>query len=205
MESILEECKDIGLLGTIKVPRNMGQITERLPKPKYGNPLQLKRNSSEPGRIGQIPSNGLRDQLQSAKPSVDYGLKGLAPIKEKDEPRSADIARDTGKNRNVEYYQYRMKNEPKGYNPDKENLRLPKINDKSQLAKGGAAILAAGNKYNGPLNQRNNNNQVLNQIYGGGSPHYQKPPIPLPTGNRYQPSGIYDRHGSPGYQPYHRN
>ena len=40
-----------------------------------------------------------------------------------------------------------MKNEPKGYLADKENLRLPKINDKSQLQKGGAAILAAGNKY----------------------------------------------------------
>ena len=91
----------------------------------------LKRNSSEPSRIGQIAANGLRDQIQSAKPSVDYGLKGLAPIKEKDEPRSADIARDTGKNKNVEYYQYRMRNEPKGYVADKENLKLPKINDKS--------------------------------------------------------------------------
>ena len=42
-----------------------------------------------------------RDNLYSAKPSVDYGLKGLAPIREKDEPRSADPGRDSGiKNKN---------------------------------------------------------------------------------------------------------
>jgi len=42
-----------------------------------------------------------------------------------------------------------MKNEAKGYNADKENLKLPKINDKSYLQNRGAAILAAGNvKYN---------------------------------------------------------
>ena len=57
----------------------------------------LKRNSSEPGRIGHLVQNNMvRDNLQSAKPSKDYGLKGLAPIKEKDEPRSADPGRDTG-------------------------------------------------------------------------------------------------------------
>lgn len=91
----------------------------------------------------------LRDNLQSAKPSNDYGLKGLAPIKEKDEPRSADVGRDTGsKNKNPLYYQYRMKNQPKGYVEEKENIKLPKINDgKSYLQNRGAAILAAGNKY----------------------------------------------------------
>jgi hypothetical protein len=46
-----------------------------------------------------------RENLNSAKPSIDYGLKGLAPIKEKDEPRSADVGRDTGsKNKNALYY-----------------------------------------------------------------------------------------------------
>lgn len=55
---------------------------------------------------------------------MDYGLKGLAPIKEKDEPRSADPVRDTYmKHKNPQNYQYRMKNEAKGYN--KENVRLP--------------------------------------------------------------------------------
>jgi hypothetical protein len=64
----------------------------------------LKRNSSEPGRIGQ-PLGNVRENLQSAKPSQDYGLKGLAPIKERDEARSADPARDTGtKNKNALYY-----------------------------------------------------------------------------------------------------
>jgi len=42
---------------------------------------------------------------------MDYGLKGLMPIQEKDEPRSADPARDTGtRHKNALYYQYRMKN-----------------------------------------------------------------------------------------------
>lgn len=45
----------------------------------------LKRNSSEPSRIGQGYPNNARENLQSAKPAYDYGLKGLAPIKERDE------------------------------------------------------------------------------------------------------------------------
>ena len=39
--------------------------------------------------------NHLRDNLQSAKPGNEVGLRGLYPIKEKDEPRSADPAKDT--------------------------------------------------------------------------------------------------------------
>jgi hypothetical protein len=34
-----------GLLNTIKVPKNLGQITERLPKPQYHI---MKRNNSMP-------------------------------------------------------------------------------------------------------------------------------------------------------------
>lgn len=37
-----------------------------------------------------------------------------------------------------------MKNEPKGYIAEKENIKLPKINDKSYLQNRGAAIMAAG-------------------------------------------------------------
>jgi len=49
---MVEEFKE-GLLDTIKVPRNLGQITDRLPKANYNsNPSILKRNSSEPSRIG---------------------------------------------------------------------------------------------------------------------------------------------------------
>jgi hypothetical protein len=54
-----------------------------------------------------------------------------------------------------------MRNEPKGYNGDKENIRLPKINDKSNLAKGGAAILAAGNRYSPQLGAASKNKNVL--------------------------------------------
>jgi hypothetical protein len=52
LEDAVEESKE-GLLGTIKVPRNLGQITDRLPKANYDD-RKMKRISSEPGRIGAI-------------------------------------------------------------------------------------------------------------------------------------------------------
>lgn len=104
MDSLVEEIKEssIALLDTIKVPRNLGLISERLPKANYNsnpNPV-LQRNSSQPSRIGQI--SGLskivekdRESLQSARPSQlgnnENVLKGLAPIRE--EVRSAERAR----------------------------------------------------------------------------------------------------------------
>jgi hypothetical protein len=67
------------------------------------------------------------------------------PIMERDEARSADPAKDTGiRNKNAQYYQYRMKNQAKGYIAEKENMKLPRINDKSYLQNRGAAIMAAG-------------------------------------------------------------
>ena len=116
--------------------------------------------------------------MQSAKPSNNYGLKGLAPIRERDEARSADPRGDTGmKNKNPLYYQYRLKNEAKGYNADKENLKLPKINDKSYLQNRGAAILAAGNNKYTPVNSPSRSPSAIQQIYGGGNPSYAKPPV----------------------------
>jgi len=56
------------------------------------------------------------------------------------------------KNKNPLYYQYRIKNEAKGYNDEKENLKLPKINDKQYLQNRGAAILASGNNKYTPVN-----------------------------------------------------
>lgn len=44
----------VSLLDTIKVPRNLGLITERLPKANYNSNPILKRNSSVPSRIGQL-------------------------------------------------------------------------------------------------------------------------------------------------------
>ena len=85
IHEMIEESKE-GLLGTIKVPRNLGQITERLPKPQYNSEQPyLKRNSSEPNRIGLlggVNQPNPRSDLQSAKPGNNYGLKGLQPIKE---------------------------------------------------------------------------------------------------------------------------
>lgn len=77
-----------------------------------------------------------------------------------------------------------MKNQAKGYNEEKENIKLPKINDKSYLQNRGAAILAAGNqrvKPNEIINVSRQQN-ALNHIYGG-SPNigagagYGKPPV----------------------------
>ena len=54
MDSILspdEEEKDISLLDTIKVPRNLGLITERLPKPNYNSNPVIKRNGSVGSRL----------------------------------------------------------------------------------------------------------------------------------------------------------
>lgn len=90
----MEESKEpvvassVSLLDTIKVPRNLGLITERLPKANYNSNPTLKRNSSVPSRIGQLTKD--RDSLLSARPSqlADNGLRGLAPIRE--ELRSAE-------------------------------------------------------------------------------------------------------------------
>ena len=73
-----------------------------------------------------------------------------------------------------------MKNEAKGYRGDKENnIKLPKINDRSHLQKQGAAIMAAGghNKYrNENVNQ--SKNDVLSNIYGrNNNGNVQKPPV----------------------------
>jgi len=43
-EQVVQET--ISLLNTIRVPRDLGQITERLPKPQYGN--VMRRNKSLP-------------------------------------------------------------------------------------------------------------------------------------------------------------
>ena len=124
---------------TIIVPRNLGQITDWLPPAQYNsnpNPLPLKRNSSEPGRIGVKGS--ARDNLSSAKPyGVDNNLKPLmAVIKEKDEqPRSADPNKDTGfKNKQPIHYNYRRPNKVPSqqyqYQYEKENNpKLPRIQD----------------------------------------------------------------------------
>jgi hypothetical protein len=40
---------EVNLLNTIKVPRDLGQITERLPKPQYGN--VMRRNKSLPPEL----------------------------------------------------------------------------------------------------------------------------------------------------------
>lgn len=64
MDQLVEEIKEnsISLLDTIKVPRNLGMISERLPKPNYNSNPVLQRNASQPSRIGQI--SGLAKQAE---------------------------------------------------------------------------------------------------------------------------------------------
>jgi hypothetical protein len=46
--------EEVNLLNTIKVPRDLGQITERLPKPQYGQ--VMRRNKSlPPEKMDSIP------------------------------------------------------------------------------------------------------------------------------------------------------
>lgn len=46
--------QEVNLLNTIKVPRDLGQITERLPKPQYGN--VMRRNKSlPPEKMEKLP------------------------------------------------------------------------------------------------------------------------------------------------------
>jgi hypothetical protein len=52
LEEQKEISQNVSLLDTIKVPRNLGLITERLPKANYNSNPTLKRNSSVPSRIG---------------------------------------------------------------------------------------------------------------------------------------------------------
>lgn len=108
-----EESKEGELLNTIVMPRNIGQITDRLPKPQYNSEksIKMKRNSSEPGRIGVIVASDMRGNLQSARNDNVIPLRGaLVPIAEIEEPRSADPVRDyAGRNKNI-YDRYRMRN-----------------------------------------------------------------------------------------------
>jgi hypothetical protein len=80
MDQLVEETKGeipstISLLDTIKVPRNMALITDRLPKANYNSNNQgLKRINSVPSRIGQLSGlhknhQGDRESLMSARPS----------------------------------------------------------------------------------------------------------------------------------------
>ena len=145
-------------MDTIKVPRNLGQITDRLPKANY-NPIALKRNSSEPNRIGAR----LARDLQSARPGE--GACGLGVIKEsREEARSAD-PRKTKEKAMKQPYEYRLRNEAKGYRDEKENLKLPRIQEKSYLQKQGAAILAAGINQSKNYDYNSNKPPLANKYY----------------------------------------
>ena len=108
----------------------MGQITDRLPKANY-EPKKIKRNSSEPSRLGQAA----RNNLQSAQPRKDYGVgRGLAPINEEDQPRSADPGVSVMKYKHNNPNQ--MRGNARGYIPGvggKENVtRSPNIGNYQQ-------------------------------------------------------------------------
>jgi len=68
------------LLKTIKMPRRMGQITERLPAPQYDNDqMRIKRTNSLPAQSkgllndGKKPANLGRDSPAGDNSSVNQG------------------------------------------------------------------------------------------------------------------------------------
>ena len=84
------------LIGTIRVPRNLGQITERLPAAKYST---SERQTPKMGRQSSLPqlrlsemSRAQAQQSMAVPSSASKGRGGsLATIKEREENvRSAD-------------------------------------------------------------------------------------------------------------------
>jgi len=56
---------NLSLLNTIRVPRDLGQITERLPKPQYGN--VMRRNKSLPPEQ-MLPEIAAKKDSQPSSP-----------------------------------------------------------------------------------------------------------------------------------------
>merc|ERR1712157_81521 len=120
-----EADKDFNLIGTIRVPRNLGQITDRLPGSQYDSQPKVRRNASLPA---------LREQIEQSRnlavpgSAVSKGRGGsLAPIKERDEQiHSADLSKS--KNRTMQQVGH-TKNEAAGYreNHIKDHRQRPPL------------------------------------------------------------------------------
>jgi len=62
-----QSVSNLSLLNTIRVPRDLGQITERLPKPQYGN--VMRRNKSlPPEQMGTLPEIAVKKDSQPSSP-----------------------------------------------------------------------------------------------------------------------------------------
>lgn len=61
MDMSLDIEQDGGLLNTIKVPRDLGQITERLPKPQYN--VIRRTNSLPPQKLDCLPDIKQKENL----------------------------------------------------------------------------------------------------------------------------------------------
>lgn len=74
------------LLKTIKMPRKMGQITERLPAPQYNSDKQIKRTNS-------LPTTGSRLLVPDSKKAPTEGsLSNNSSPNSKDTPKSRGLA-----------------------------------------------------------------------------------------------------------------
>jgi hypothetical protein len=69
------------LLNTIRVPRDLGQITERLPKPQYGN--VMRRNKSLPPekmeKLPEIITAKKESLITASQKPYDSGIKEQTP------------------------------------------------------------------------------------------------------------------------------
>lgn len=88
---------DFSLLGTIRVPRNLGQITDRLPGSQYDSQPKPRRGASLPALREQVPDQPRFKDIPGS--AVSKGRGGsLAPIKERDEHiHSADLSKSKGR------------------------------------------------------------------------------------------------------------
>lgn len=112
---------DFNLIGTIRVPRNLGQITDRLPGSQYDSQPKVRRMASLPALREQI-----EQPRQNAVPgsAVSKGRGGsLAPIKEREEQiHSADLSKS--KNRIMQQNTGQTKNKAAGYNDNQHSNHI---------------------------------------------------------------------------------
>lgn len=123
-----KDSSEIGLIGTIRVPRNLIQISDRLPRANYKNvKSELSRNQSLPVSIEHSPQGSYQNLLANEQmpssaranrhPSNKAQYHRLPVIRERvdDNPvKSADPS--ITQQRAFAHYKMMVKNQAKGYN-----------------------------------------------------------------------------------------
>ena len=101
------------LIGTIRVPRNLSHITERLPQANY-HEKRINRNVSLPALAEATPDS-----------YAQYNKLAVIPENREEQIRSADLRR-TRTNEQVAAEMRPVRNVAKGYKPEYEPVRATK-------------------------------------------------------------------------------